>query len=142
MKTKVLAITLLLFGGLLFSSCQKDNALLEDTATDQTIMKDNNVPNESLINLRSYPEPFANCATIEYYIPRTSFVELFVYANDSEKIIRLVHGFQLKGDHKVVFNACNLPYTSYTAELRVNKAVHTITMNRDTNIDIIFPDIN
>lgn len=142
MKTKILVITALVFGGFILASCQKDNALLEDTATNQTIMKDNYVPNESLINLRSYPEPFVNCVTIEYHISRTSFVELFVYPNDSEKIIRLIHGFQLKGDHTVVFNACNLPCYEYTAELRINNIVHTITMNKDKNVEFNFPDIN
>lgn len=145
MKAKILTITVLLFGGLLFSSCQKDNALLEDTATNQAIMKDNyeedNVSGESLFKFRSYPEPFANCATIEYYLPRASFVELYVYADGSEKVIRLVNEFQKKGDQKVEFNALNLPCCEYTAELKFNDVVHTITMNKDKNVDFIFPDI-
>ncbi len=35
MKTKILIISSLIIGGLLFSSCQKDNALIEETSFEQ-----------------------------------------------------------------------------------------------------------
>jgi hypothetical protein len=146
MKAKILTFTVLLLGGLLFTSCQKDNALLEDTATDQTIMKDNyegyHDANEFKIEFRNFPEPFVNLTTIQYYVSRTSFVELNVYAKDSKKKMMLTRAYQRQGVYKVVFNSSHLPSGDYIAELNINGTVYTITMHKSDNVDFNYPDIN
>lgn len=146
MKAKFLTITVLLLGGLIFTSCQKDNALFEDTATEQALMKDNYEEDKDVgefkIEFKNYPEPFATRTTIQYYVSRSSFVELNVRATDSKKNMRLVREYQRKGVHKVVFNAIHLPSGEYTAELKINGAVFCITMNKANNVDFDYPDIN
>ena len=139
MKTKILVITALVFGGLIFSSCQKDNALSEDMASGQSFVKDTFIENQSepdfTIKFGNYPDPFVNSTTIKYQLVRSEFVQLDVYKSGSKKRILLVKEYQKSGVHKVKFVASRLAAGKYIAELKVGKRVYTNTMIKMNWVD-------
>ena len=87
MKTKILVLAVLLFGGLLFTSCQKDDALLENKATENQYVKDNFIEDEAestlSFNLHNYPDPFNATTTIEYRMRK-----FFLVLRNSSLVIR------------------------------------------------------
>jgi len=139
MKTKILMLAVLLFGGLLFTSCQKDDALLEDKATEQLSAKDNftdNRPTQWAFMLGNYPDPFSNFTTIEYHLPQSAFVELYVYQPNAIRRIVLADGYKRKGVHKCKFNASGLPNGKYIAVLKVgHKCLKDVMTKGDIDID-------
>ena len=147
MKTKILVLAVLLFGGLLFTSCQKDDALLEDTATEQSYVKDNFIQDEqqgsvSVYNLHNYPDPFNATTTIEYQLPRSAFITLLVYerGSSSGEAMILAEGPQRSGIHTVEFDASELPDGVYFAELKVENKVCREAMTKDSDIGYSVPD--
>jgi len=145
MKTKILVLAVLLFGGLLFTSCQKDDALLEDKATEQLNVKDNFADDhlsQWAFMLENYPDPFLNTTTIEYHLASSGFVKLSVYQVDSRKRIFLVRELQRTGIHTVVFDATGLPTGEYIAELKVGNKVVKEKMTKISYIDYDRPDEN
>ena len=150
MKTKILVLAVLLFGGLLFTSCQKDDALLEDKAIENSYVKDNFIEDQeqgSILgyNLHNYPDPFNTTTTIEYQLPEDAFVTLSVYESDPDRLndiyMILVHRFQRTGIHTVEFDASELPDGVYLAELKVGNKVSREAMTKDSSVDYILPDI-
>ena len=149
MKTKILVLAVLLLGGLLFTSCQKDDALIEDKATEQSYVKDNfieDLAQGSLLvyNLHNYPDPFNSTTTIEYYLPCNAFVTLSVYQSDisHQNDMVFIEGLQRMGIHTVEFDASELPDGIYFAELKVGNKVCRERMTKDSDIDYILPDIH
>jgi hypothetical protein len=150
MKTKVLAITVLLLGGLMFSSCQKDNSLIVDNVQEQSFTA-NNIADRDIdpevfpyyeLRLTNYPEPFYRCTTIEYELPSPALVELKVccesdYSQYADAV--LVSGMQRRGIHTIEFNSCNLPVGEFIVYLTVDNRRMTRTITKigevDTEID-------
>ncbi len=147
MKTKILALTVLLFGGLLFTSCQKDDALIEGKATEQILNRDNSEEGQESVwpyYLQNSPDPFINRTTIEYRVVHPTFVELCVYQSASKKTFVLVNEFQQKGYYEAKFEASGLPDGEYIAELKVGNKVIKKIMTKDDNepVDFDLPDEN
>ena len=131
MKTKVLVLVTLLLGGFIITSCQKDNALLEDTAAGQSLVKDNETGGHESVwvySLQNYPDPFYFSTTIEYKLARTAFVKLIVYKSNSRWKKVLVRELQQKGTQTVVFDAAGLPAGEYIARVKVGNKVLKETM--------------
>jgi photosynthesis system II assembly factor YCF48-like protein len=59
------------------------------------------------------PNPFATSTTIEYEIATDGYVEILVMNSMGEPVARLVEEDKLKGVHRIVFNAENLPSGMY-----------------------------
>ncbi|MCZ6702351.1 MAG: T9SS type A sorting domain-containing protein [Ignavibacteria bacterium] len=76
-----------------------------DTKTVQT-------PNEFLL-YQNYPNPFNPATTIEYSIPKASFVELKIYDILGGEVVSLVKENKPSGKYSVKFNASNLPSGIY-----------------------------
>ena len=152
MKTKILVLAVLLFGGLLFTSCQKDDALLENKATENQYVKDNFIEDEAestlSFNLHNYPDPFNATTTIEYRIPCCTFVTLTVVYQTSEdsqfEDLVLVQERQNQGTHTVEFDATDLPDGVYYAKLQVgnDNKICIERMTKDSGVDYILPDIH
>ncbi len=142
MKTKVLVLATLLLGGFIFTSCQKDNALLEDNATGQSFAKDNYSEEQDqeepvwVYQLHNYPDPFITATTIEYKLTRTAFVKLIVFSSDSRWKKVLVKEIQSKGTQTVEFDATGLPAGEYIAEVRVGPKVLTDAMIKINGITL------
>lgn len=63
--------------------------------------------------VQNYPNPFNPETTINYSIPQSGNVKLFIFNTLGEKITTLVDGFNEAGTHSVKFNAGNLPSGIY-----------------------------
>ena len=138
MKTKILMLAVLLFGGLLFTSCQKDDALVDDKATEQMLNRANSEEgpiSEWPYYLKNLPDPFANSTTIIYRVVNPAFVELIVYQSASKKTFVLINEFQQKGYHEVIFNASGMPDGEYIAELKLGNKVIKDVMTKSSIID-------
>ena len=150
MKTKVLIIAGLICAGMIFTSCEKDNALMEDTNFEQldavspkagiSNSKENweDIGNDPIYNL---PNPFTNYTTIHYKLMPGSivpgefdtgaWVRLTVYSVENlELVIVLVNEYQKFGRHMAKFNASGLPSGNYIAELKVGPKVFKQVMTK------------
>ena len=141
MKTKILALIVLLFGGLLFTSCQKDDVLIENKATEQMLNRENPEEGQESIwpyFLRNYPDPFINRTTIVYRVVHPTFVELCVYQSASKKKLVLVNEFQQKGYHETEFEASGLPDGEYIVALKFGNMTLKKIMIKGNILDIDF----
>ncbi|MFA3782216.1 glycoside hydrolase family 2 TIM barrel-domain containing protein [Melioribacteraceae bacterium 4301-Me] len=69
-------------------------------------------PNEFLLK-QNYPNPFNPSTIIGYQLPNGSFVTLKVYDILGREIVTLINEYKPAGEHKVKFNAANLPTGVY-----------------------------
>ena len=67
---------------------------------------------------QNYPNPFNPTTTIEYTLPRASFVTLTVYDLLGREIHTLVNEPQLPGNHSIVFDALDIPSGVYFYKLQ------------------------
>lgn len=67
---------------------------------------------------QNYPNPFNPSTTIEYTLPRASFVTLTVYDLLGREIRTLVNEPQLPGNHSIVFDASKIPSGVYLYRLQ------------------------
>ncbi len=129
MKTQLLVFAVLLLGGLIFTSCQKDNALIEDNAfAKNEILR--GVDTISLDPIKNYPNPFLNTTTIEYRLKQTSYIRLSVHNTETGYARLLYEGTRVAGAHIFKFKAYNLPNGEYTAELEIRDKVFTRVMTK------------
>lgn len=145
MKTKILLISALIAGGLIFTSCQKDNSLIEETSFEQ-LSAEQDVPDSPKSGpwgsslgdpgdidkdrISNFPDPFTRYTTIQYILKKSSFVKLTIYANDFEQVVILVNGYQKAGKHLVKFNASGMANGEYVAELKTNEGVYKEKMTK------------
>lgn len=145
MKTKILLISTLIAGGLLFTSCQKDNALIEETSLDQ-VSAAQDVPDSPKSGpwgsslgdpgsidqdrISNFPDPFTRATTIRYILKKSSFVRLTVFGNDYEQVVLLVNEYQGAGSHLAKFNASGLANGKYIAELQTDEGVFKEVMTK------------
>jgi chitinase len=78
--------------------------------------------------LENYPNPFNPSTTIQYSIPKSTFVKLKVYNMLGEQIALLVNENKSPGTHKIKFMASNLPSGIYFYELETNNHVEVNKM--------------
>jgi hypothetical protein len=71
-----------------------------------------NQPTEYFLN-QNYPNPFNPSTTINYQIPKTSFVTLKVYDVLGNEIETLVSSKKSAGNYEITFNSSNLPSGIY-----------------------------
>ena len=67
---------------------------------------------------QNYPNPFNPTTTIEYAIPKSSFVSLKVYNVLGKEIATLVNQRQMRGHYSLSFNASELPSGVYFYRLQ------------------------
>jgi hypothetical protein len=116
-------LTILLAGGLLFNSCQKDNDLFNASPTEQSYQKDNyGNPHDSVVVdiLNNYPDPFYTHTTIEYRLKKMSWVKLTVYNENSGFGTLLMHEIQQKGVHTYEFDGSGMAEGEYVIELKLS----------------------
>lgn len=72
---------------------------------------------------QNYPNPFNPVTTITYSLDINSYVNLDIYNIIGEKVETLVNELQISGNHKINFNASNLPSGIYFYKLASNNRV-------------------
>ena len=69
---------------------------------------------------QNYPNPFNPTTTINFEMPKSSFVTLNVYNLLGQKVASLVNQVMQAGSHSVNFDAANLPSGIYLYQLRTD----------------------
>ncbi|MEW5798652.1 MAG: T9SS type A sorting domain-containing protein [Bacteroidota bacterium] len=79
---------------------------------------------------QNYPNPFNPATRINYGIPHSGFVTLYVYDALGRKVTELVHEMQEAGKHSVLFDAKQFSSGIYFYRLTAgsNAAVKTMTV--------------
>jgi hypothetical protein len=75
---------------------------------------------EGFLLMQNYPNPFTKSTTITWQLPEKAHVVLKVYDFAGRELETLVDCDQIKGDHKVIFNASGLPVGMYLVRIRAN----------------------
>lgn len=66
----------------------------------------------------NYPNPFNPSTTIAYYVPKASDVKVEIFNVLGQRVMTLVDGKQLAGEHKITFNAKDLASGVYFYRLK------------------------
>ena len=74
-------------------------------------------PPSGFVLYQNYPNPFNPTTTIEYTLPRASFVSLKIYDLHGRELRALVQEQQAAGSHSVVFHAVGLSSNIYFYKL-------------------------
>ena len=86
----------------------------------------NQFPGNTLI--QNYPNPFSETTTITWQLPKDAHVVLKVYDFKGREVKTLVNWEQVKGEHKVEFDAEGLPTGVYFYQLQANENVESKRM--------------
>jgi Secretion system C-terminal sorting domain len=106
-------------------------ALIDDLSWEETVGIDelsNDIPSEFKIN-QNYPNPFNPLTTIEYSIPKTSYVELKVFDVLGNEVATLVNKELSAGFYKAVFSDGNLASGLYIARIIAGNYSQSIKMS-------------
>ncbi|MBX2890242.1 MAG: SBBP repeat-containing protein [Saprospiraceae bacterium] len=68
---------------------------------------------------RAYPNPFSFSTTIEYHLSDAAYVRLSVFNLLGQEVALLTDEKQIAGEHRIVFDAGDLPSGAYFYSLRV-----------------------
>ncbi|MEA2077491.1 MAG: metallophosphoesterase [Candidatus Marinimicrobia bacterium] len=91
------------------------------------IRVDENFPQSFKLE-QNYPNPFNASTSIRYQLPKSSFVNLKVYAVNGEFVDTLINDMQATGYYKIQFNADDLPSGRYIYRLTAGNKVRTRKM--------------
>lgn len=85
-----------------------------------SIVNDDLLAGDDVVLNQNHPNPFSgnSSATISYYLPEASEVQLKVYNTMGQEVASLVHGREAEGHHRIMFNGAGLPAGVYFYELR------------------------
>lgn len=121
MKTQILVLAILFLGGVVFTSCQKDETLNDASVYNMTNADfpkdaDTIAPDQ----IKNYPDPFYHSTTIEYLLEEEAIVTLSVFNENTNLVEQLLQGVRKQeGVHTIIFRAYNQPKGVYIAELNI-----------------------
>ncbi len=95
----------------------ENNIVLKQANTVVSIEDENEVLPGELALHPNWPNPFNPETVIGYALPAAGNVEISVYNSVGEKITTLFDGIKEAGEHRISFNAANLPSGIYFAVL-------------------------
>ncbi len=93
----------------------------------KTSVEVNAAPVEFALN-QNYPNPFNPSTSISFSIPNASSVKLTIYNAIGKEVATLVNGTMESGNHKVVWNASNMPSGMYFYKLQADNFTSTKKM--------------
>jgi hypothetical protein len=106
---------------LLFHTGMRAAALKDETSND-------------LIEIGSYPNPFASHTAIEYTLPRPTAVEVAIYNLLGGRLATLVDAPQEAGRHHVRWDAAGLPAGFYYCRITTSAGVQAWTIVKNDEI--------
>ena len=113
------------FAGIMLPGGRNNN--IDDFKTltaNQTVYVDNYDTNPGDYSLsQNYPNPFNSSTTIEFYLPASEKVKIDVYNIKGQKITTLISKTIASGNHKVLFNAHNLPSGVYIYKIQTKRFI-------------------
>lgn len=122
MKTKMILIASLFLVGFIVTSCQKDNSILPANESG-AVVKEFTDNSDDIIDpfdkehLTNFPDPFKTTTTIEYTVPKSGWVTIYVYNLTERYEIRLISEFKDAGLYRVMFDGTNHPPGRYLIQL-------------------------
>ena len=76
-------------------------------------------------NLSIYPNPFNPNTTIEYTLPKSSYLSIIIYNVLGKKVTTLIDGFKNIGHYKVTWTADNIPSGIYFCTMKSGNYLDT-----------------
>lgn len=136
MKAKVFILVTLVFAGLTFWSCTKDNSLMDETTLQQTeTLKTEQNPHIGGLHMdiiSNVPDPFEDYTTISYIVRKEGFVSLFVYKKGDNFGINLIgNKFQRPGKYTVTLDASGLEHGKYIAVLSIKTDLYSVVYKEE-----------
>jgi hypothetical protein len=77
---------------------------------------------------QNYPNPFNPSTTIQFSLPKQSQLKINLYNMLGEQLATIAEGMYESGNHKVTFNASNLPSGTYVYRLESSEFVQVKKM--------------
>jgi len=103
-----------------------DNKRTGNKSLAITDIKDNKISEVKEFKLlQNYPNPFNPSTTINYSVPKTSFVTLKVYDVLGREVETLVNGEKSQGNYKIEFNASRLASGMYIYRMQAGSFVES-----------------
>ncbi|KAB2840280.1 MAG: T9SS type A sorting domain-containing protein, partial [Melioribacteraceae bacterium] len=90
---------------------------VKQTTTDVNSI--NEIPKDFSLE-QNYPNPFNPSTTIEYHLPKNSFVNISVYNMLGQKVATVVNKFQSQGNYQINFDASKLSSGVYMYKLNAD----------------------
>lgn len=94
-----------------------------------SLNEENNIQSKEIYLFQNYPNPFNPVTTIDYQIPRLSFVTLKIYDLLGNEISTLIDEKKSKGKYKIKFDGTTLASGIYFYKLTVGNFVKTKKMS-------------
>lgn len=76
---------------------------------------------DQYILFQNYPNPFNPSTTIDFYLPKSQFVNLSVYDSKGSEVSILIDSYQESGRHSVTFNAGNFASGVYFYRIKTEE---------------------
>ncbi|MEI8006072.1 MAG: T9SS type A sorting domain-containing protein [Bacteroidota bacterium] len=89
-----------------------------------------NADNGSGFSVSSYPNPFSDHATVDYYLPENDFINLSLIDICGKEIRTMVSGYQEKGAHLVNLSGADIPRGYYFIRLTTRSKSSTVSTVR------------
>ncbi len=92
--------------------------------------------------IRNYPNPFAGSTSIEYLIPESGNINIFVTDCSGKMLVKLVSSSRVSGKHTLKFNAehlapgvyyCNLDFSNNSKHITLNQKLIILPTERNKN---------
>jgi hypothetical protein len=81
------------------------------------------LPEEYLLDIYNYPNPFNPSTKIVYTLPKVSEVEISIYNTLGQKITTLFNGISQAGKHELIFLKTNMSSGVYIYEIKSNSGI-------------------
>ena len=89
---------------------------------------DESLAPEEFFLINNYPNPFNAQTTLSYMLPETGPVNITVYNLIGQKVAVLENGIILAGEHRLTWNAGNMPSGVYFAKVQAGNKAESIKM--------------
>jgi photosystem II stability/assembly factor-like uncharacterized protein len=80
------------------------------------------------IEIANYPNPFSVRTTIEYFLPGAGNTTFAIYTVEGKLVVNTSRGFELSGDHSILFDASGLSSGEYICRIESGGLIRSIRL--------------